>query len=532
MESKDPVDTQFVIITTMKKLHLFLGLALAGLILIAGAFIHLRYNTFFIDIVGSDDAFISYRYAENFFKGHGLVFNPGERVEGYSNLLYTLLMVPAFFIGKAFVYSYSFSLNILFGLAALLVFCGFIVHRYGQRHALLGGLLFSANPILWLHINTGLESILVLLWQLIGWTSMERYLENKTTKKHLYFLLTSIVLLLVTRVDGFIFAGILVFYLLFFRREYWTALFTFLTTVVVESMYIALRYAYYGDVLNNAYYAKVSGTLLTRLQHGLQDFITIVFHSGIWPYVIVFGLTIVLTILGYYRSASAIKRKSLVWPFPIVGALCLIAYWIFIGGDVFHERFLLLLYPLGIFLLVALLQKYTNTVFAVITTLVFVVFGLNTIGDNEHLMYATNGPQYDMWITLGQYLKEHEPQSTLAVDAAGKIPFFSELYTTDMLGLNDKHIAKKDASNVAFIVGHNKFDPDYILAKKPDLISAWITDGLDMYWGMTQQKYQDSYHVKYLLSGGNVINVEGQSNEAIASLIRQGFNYGVLAKTE
>ena len=37
-----------------------------------------------------DDAFISYRYAENFVHGLGPVFNPGERVEGYSNFLWTL----------------------------------------------------------------------------------------------------------------------------------------------------------------------------------------------------------------------------------------------------------------------------------------------------------------------------------------------------------------------------------------------------------------------------------------------------------
>jgi tetratricopeptide (TPR) repeat protein len=33
-----------------------------------------------------DDAFISFRYARNL----GLVFNPGERVEGYTNLLWVL----------------------------------------------------------------------------------------------------------------------------------------------------------------------------------------------------------------------------------------------------------------------------------------------------------------------------------------------------------------------------------------------------------------------------------------------------------
>ena len=38
----------------------------------------------------TDDAFISFRYVRNLLEGHGLVFNPGERVEGYSNFLWIL----------------------------------------------------------------------------------------------------------------------------------------------------------------------------------------------------------------------------------------------------------------------------------------------------------------------------------------------------------------------------------------------------------------------------------------------------------
>ena len=34
-----------------------------------------------------DDAFISYRYAENLVAGLGLVYSPGEYVEGFTNLL-------------------------------------------------------------------------------------------------------------------------------------------------------------------------------------------------------------------------------------------------------------------------------------------------------------------------------------------------------------------------------------------------------------------------------------------------------------
>ena len=37
-----------------------------------------------------DDAFISFRYVRNLLEGNGLVFNPGEYVEGYSNFLWIL----------------------------------------------------------------------------------------------------------------------------------------------------------------------------------------------------------------------------------------------------------------------------------------------------------------------------------------------------------------------------------------------------------------------------------------------------------
>ncbi len=38
-----------------------------------------------------DDSFISFRYARNLVAGHGLVFNPGDPVEGYTNFLWTVV---------------------------------------------------------------------------------------------------------------------------------------------------------------------------------------------------------------------------------------------------------------------------------------------------------------------------------------------------------------------------------------------------------------------------------------------------------
>ncbi len=38
-----------------------------------------------------DDTFICFRYAANWLAGEGLVFNPGERVEGYSDFLWVVI---------------------------------------------------------------------------------------------------------------------------------------------------------------------------------------------------------------------------------------------------------------------------------------------------------------------------------------------------------------------------------------------------------------------------------------------------------
>lgn len=46
-----------------------------------------------------DDAWISFRYARHLAGGQGLVFNPGERVEGYSNLLWVLVLAAVEAVG-------------------------------------------------------------------------------------------------------------------------------------------------------------------------------------------------------------------------------------------------------------------------------------------------------------------------------------------------------------------------------------------------------------------------------------------------
>lgn len=62
------------------------ALLVAGLAVAVGLFISRAWEVGAVN----EDAFISFRYAQNLLAGGGLVFNPdGQRVEGITNLLWT-----------------------------------------------------------------------------------------------------------------------------------------------------------------------------------------------------------------------------------------------------------------------------------------------------------------------------------------------------------------------------------------------------------------------------------------------------------
>ena len=59
------------------------------------------------------------------------------------------------------------------------------------------------------------------------------------------------------------------------------------------------------------------------------------------------------------------------------------------------------------------------------------------------------GAKYDRWIELGRFLGRPEHRGkTIAVDAAGKIPYYSRLAAIDMLGLTDAHIGHRPAATL------------------------------------------------------------------------------------
>ena len=109
------------------------------------------------------------------------------------------------------------------------------------------------------------------------------------------------------------------------------------------------------------------------------------------------------------------------------------------------------------------------------------------------------GAKYDRWIELGRFLGRPEHRGkTIAVDAAGKIPYYSRLAAIDMLGLTDAHIGHQPAAT--FRVGHNKHDAEYVLARRPDLIATWIDEDLDLRWDLDRARYEAAgYRLRWLV---------------------------------
>ena len=70
------------------------------------------------------------------------------------------------------------------------------------------------------------------------------------------------------------------------------------------------------------------------------------------------------------------------------------------------------------------------------------------------------------------------PDATIAVHAAGQIPYYSNRRTIDLLGLNDAVIARGPLAG-PFYPGHDKWNYDYSITQlKPDLIADnWIRLG-------------------------------------------------------
>ena len=105
----------------------------------------------------TDDAYISYRYAHNLVEGWGLVFNPDEYVEGFTNLLWTLIMTAPEVLGLP-THLFATFLGLTFGILAL-IDTWRICHQLGISSwgTLIAVAVLGLYPDFWMALANGLE---------------------------------------------------------------------------------------------------------------------------------------------------------------------------------------------------------------------------------------------------------------------------------------------------------------------------------------------------------------------------------------
>ena len=100
-------------------------------------------------------------------------------------------------------------------------------------------------------------------------------------------------------------------------------------------------------------------------------------------------------------------------------------------------------------------------------------------------------------ILAGLYIREHWPsQSLVALNTGGSTAFFSKLRCIDMLGLNDKHIARQNAAPDPSlpwtrVPGHRKGDGSYVLSRKPDYIIIGGSEGYTRPWFISDKQIME-----------------------------------------
>ncbi|MBI5765301.1 MAG: hypothetical protein HZA51_17455 [Planctomycetes bacterium] len=209
-----------------------------------------------------DDAFISYRYALNLVEGHGLVYNAGERVEGYSNFLWTLWCAVPIVLGiRCETWSMMWGIVCYAGTLTLLGdISRRLAIRIGATPAIpIAAILCAAHADMAVFATSGLETSLFTMLATAGYWV---FVCGETTGRHRP-IAAGIVMTLaaLTRPDGVIFGAVLGAAYLAVAKPRWRISFLYVAAFVIpHAAFIAWRLWYYGDFFPNTYYAK-SGNL-------------------------------------------------------------------------------------------------------------------------------------------------------------------------------------------------------------------------------------------------------------------------------
>ena len=215
----------------------------------------------------TDDAFISFRYVRNLLEGHGLVFNPGEYVEGYTNFLWVLELAAIwrlFGIRPEHVAQWL-SVGYTVGTIAVMLWwvarMPFLRHRGLMAWLALGLICGSATFAVWTS-GGGLETRQFTFFTLVAVALLSVFGANRLG---LVAASLSLAAAALTRPEGLLVAACCVGW---FVAHRWFAArkLDWRGTLALAGPFVVLigghflaRYRYYGEWLPNTYYAKHVG---------------------------------------------------------------------------------------------------------------------------------------------------------------------------------------------------------------------------------------------------------------------------------
>jgi arabinofuranosyltransferase len=437
-----------------------------------------------------DDAMISMRYAWNFSQGNGLVWNPGEYVEGYTNLLMTLVMSSIlFFLNKRYAVLAIQVLGILFVLGTafftLKTYNAITNSEKSNLKYILFSLVLTYYPLSFWSLM-GMETGLLALLVSAGILCSIQYMKSMATK-WLWGMAFCFGLAYLARNDAIIFAALSFLFVLsklkindkVFIRNYFIAAVIITAFPILQTLF---RYTYYGEILPNTYTLKLVGM-------GLNDRVT----NG-WGFIKPFldeSIFILLaSILGLFLRPS-LKKMYLLSFFPIS-----VAYQVYVGGDPWaYWRILTPVIPIFFVYFIYSFEniigngsKNTLNFIFVLTLAILSIYGMDK-RFFEEMTFQT----YPIAVERG--FKHIEtaialdeittPDATIGVFYAGALPYYLDRYAIDFLGKSDKYIANLEPdtsgavawNGMTSVPGHNKYDLEYSIQNlRPTYVEQF-------YWG-------------------------------------------------
>lgn len=300
-----------------------------------------------------DDAYISFRYARNLVEGLGLVFNAGERVEGFTNLLWTVWIAIGLRLGFGPENWTSFwGLTGYAGSLGLLLLFHLNLRRTVDRSDITAfpvpvALILGVAHTHWREWATGGLETSVLTFVLLAAYLLAT--SGPLTQPRVAQLALVMGISLYLRPDAIVAASVMGGFVLLTAPERRRAALLYAGVLGTLALLLALgRLGYYGDLFPNTYYAKSASSP----QYGQGTIYLMLYFHRYWPLLLAAlpFWSLRTYVMGGRRSLGPSRLSAKIWLAAALAAFHMF-YVARIGGDFMLARMLI---PITPFLLILL----------------------------------------------------------------------------------------------------------------------------------------------------------------------------------